>query len=334
MHIKQGLICSVLLCSGLLLTGCTHAKQTYSTTPTVTVNKSIQQPKQNVLHESELQLNNIEQHWANQRKQYHYPQVAHNTRDLGGYPTSNGKYVTKPDKLIRSNELSHLSKHGAMFLQNKLHVHQIIDLRDRNEIEHHPDPDEMVPHQAVVTHHVHFKFNVPENQDQVYTDKQSHQVRNHNALYSYHHYYSLTPQAEHAYSRAIKQIAQPHQGAILYHCIAGKDRTGILSSLLLSALGVNRQVIYRDYLLTDYYHPKVTYRTQLHDLEGFFNITNKKYGNTINYLHHLGITNSNIQSLKKQYLEPASKLKHNNTQKHLHQVHHHHQHHSHHYFFE
>lgn len=40
-------------------------------------------------------------------------------------------------------------------------------------------------------------------------------------------------------------------GAILFHCSSGKDRTGIVISLILSCLGINKEVIYQDYLLSN-----------------------------------------------------------------------------------
>ena len=43
------------------------------------------------------------------------------------------------------------------------------------------------------------------------------------------------------------------QGAVLYHCTAGKDRTGTFSAILLTMLGVTRAVVMEDYLLSNQY---------------------------------------------------------------------------------
>ena len=43
------------------------------------------------------------------------------------------------------------------------------------------------------------------------------------------------------------------RGAVLYHCTAGKDRTGAFSAMLLTMLGVPRDVVMEDYLLSNQY---------------------------------------------------------------------------------
>ena len=49
------------------------------------------------------------------------------------------------------------------------------------------------------------------------------------------------------------QQIMTRDGAVLYHCTAGKDRTGTFSALLLTMLGVPRAVVMEDYLLTNQY---------------------------------------------------------------------------------
>lgn len=46
-------------------------------------------------------------------------------------------------------------------------------------------------------------------------------------------------------------LAMPANEALVYHCSAGKDRTGMVSALILMALGVDDDTIARDYLLTN-----------------------------------------------------------------------------------
>jgi protein-tyrosine phosphatase len=54
-----------------------------------------------------------------------------------------------------------------------------------------------------------------------------------------------------AFAQALRMIADPGQLPLLFHCSAGKDRTGWLSAVLLTVLGVDRDVIMADYLRTN-----------------------------------------------------------------------------------
>jgi protein-tyrosine phosphatase len=55
-----------------------------------------------------------------------------------------------------------------------------------------------------------------------------------------------------SFRTVIRQILE-QDGAVLYHCTAGKDRTGSFSAVLLTLLGVPRDVVFEDYLLTNTY---------------------------------------------------------------------------------
>ena len=59
-------------------------------------------------------------------------------------------------------------------------------------------------------------------------------------------YAGLTPVVRPQF-RAIFRRLLADDGAVMYHCSAGQDRTGVATALILSALGVDRQTILRDY---------------------------------------------------------------------------------------
>jgi protein-tyrosine phosphatase len=60
-----------------------------------------------------------------------------------------------------------------------------------------------------------------------------------------------SPVATEAFTRAVREVAEPGNLPLLYHCSAGKDRTGWLSVILLTALGVDDDSIRADYLRTN-----------------------------------------------------------------------------------
>ena len=54
-----------------------------------------------------------------------------------------------------------------------------------------------------------------------------------------------------AWSNIFNILLADNGGAVLYHCSAGKDRTGVVTAVILTALGVDKDTIYQDYLLTN-----------------------------------------------------------------------------------
>ena len=73
-----------------------------------------------------------------------------------------------------------------------------------------------------------------------------------------------TNNAKTQYKKFFEILLDQNNGTILYHCSAGKDRTGVATALLLSALGVDRETVINDYLLSaqyvaDKYYPVVPY---------------------------------------------------------------------------
>jgi protein-tyrosine phosphatase len=55
---------------------------------------------------------------------------------------------------------------------------------------------------------------------------------------------------ERGFAAAITRLAQPGALPAVFHCAAGKDRTGLLAALVLSELGVSRHDVLADYALT------------------------------------------------------------------------------------
>lgn len=245
------------------------------------------------------------------RKPYHYTAIGGNTRDLGGYPTADHKYQTKVDRIIRSADLDGLSKTGLKAL-NKLRVTKIIDLRyqpSNTGISGHPDPNEL--HGKILK-----GTKISYQKDPVYSYSEAHHFDGYmkkNGIHGEFYYYGAPSineaQAIKAYRQVFKDLLNNQHGAILYHCNLGRDRTGTTSALILSALGVSRNVIFHDYLLTDYYHYKyhrgniLPYSKQAGELAYFFKSIKHQYGSVKNYLNQaIGLSDSNIKQLQSMYL--------------------------------
>jgi protein-tyrosine phosphatase len=118
---------------------------------------------------------------------------------------------------------------------------------------------------------------------------------------------------------AIRTIAAA-PGAILVHCAAGKDRTGIVVAMALDAAGVSRSVILEDYLATgermdliiDRLLSSETYRTQMlgadrdeltpkpASLERVLELLDERFGGAVGWLREHGLTDDELDALRRR----------------------------------
>jgi protein-tyrosine phosphatase len=119
------------------------------------------------------------------------------------------------------------------------------------------------------------------------------------------------------------ELLENADGAVLYHCTAGKDRTGVQTALILTALGVPRDVILADFELSNtYYRPKLTEADRANPLaqlppdviavfmgvdraylQAFFKAAEERYGSAEAYLAELGVGPAERQALRARYTE-------------------------------
>lgn len=175
-----------------------------------------------------------------------------NFRELGGYPTVDGRTV-KWHKLVRSAGLNKLT---AADQDNLANYGVVADVDFRSQDERTQAPDK-VPTGATY----HFLPVFPDGDETDASASQADLERrfSSDATAGYEHMLDVyrnmvtletAQQAYHEFLATLLANEQPDQ-AVLFHCTAGKDRTGIGAFLTLSALGVDPQVIRRDYLLTN-----------------------------------------------------------------------------------
>lgn len=179
-----------------------------------------------------------------------------NTRDLGGMPTSDGKRIA-PGKLIRSGELHNISSNDAINILGEHNVRCVIDLRTDQEASAAPD-DAIIGecaryhHLPVfgadaigVTHGKGVRANLATVASAIEDIHATVMASYESALFG--------EMGIKAYKEFMEIVVQEggREGAVLWHCSAGKDRTGIGAILVEHALGVNENCIRRDYLATN-----------------------------------------------------------------------------------
>ncbi|HVE74813.1 MAG TPA: tyrosine-protein phosphatase [Mycobacteriales bacterium] len=167
-----------------------------------------------------------------------------NARDLGGLPTADGGQTAR-GVVIRADNLQGLSERDVDRLVHELRVDTVVDLRTPAEVAHEgPGPLRSVP--AVR----HVELNLIPNWDpmdvraeRVIPDEERAQ-RDVSP-----HYLGYLHEAPGAVIGALRALVDG-EGAALVHCAAGKDRTGVVCALALSLVGVSRDDVVEDYLLT------------------------------------------------------------------------------------
>ncbi|MDQ1423303.1 MAG: protein-tyrosine phosphatase, partial [Acidimicrobiaceae bacterium] len=165
----------------------------------------------------------------------------HNFRDLGGYETADGRH-TRWRTLFRADSLSHL--HGDdLAVVRALGLRSLIDLRMTEEGEkwgRFPIADHPIDY-----HHLTL-MDVMWDPDQAPLADGGPEV----ATFLHERYMDMLDTGGANLGLAVRVLAAPGALPAVFHCAAGKDRTGMLAALLLSSLGVADDVVVADYALS------------------------------------------------------------------------------------
>jgi protein-tyrosine phosphatase len=236
-------------------------------------------------------------------------QGASNFRDVGGYRNADGRRVRR-GQVFRSDHLAGLTPKDHQQLQ-ALGVRHSLDFRGTAEFAMTPytipgverlalpiEPTVIARMQALVAQGV-----VPTTEETVDLMRETYRdFVNHNAG---------------TFGRFLKHLLEAPNPQV-FHCTAGKDRTGFAAALLLSALGVDRATIEQDYLLTNQLykrdvrlegqgHPhvmKVLWQVQPAFLQAAFDAVDAQHGGMRNYLHGaIGLSPQETSALQQLLLE-------------------------------
>jgi protein-tyrosine phosphatase len=166
-------------------------------------------------------------------------EAVHNFRDLGGYPTTDGR-STKWRTLFRSDGLYRLRGADDMSRVMQLGLKSVIDLRTEREQREQGifpiDDIEVTFHHLSIVDVTWSDTETPEFDDEV--------------EFLVWGYRDMLEIGSSRFADAMHVLAQTESLPAVFHCAAGKDRTGVLAALLLSSIGVDDAHICADYGLT------------------------------------------------------------------------------------
>jgi protein-tyrosine phosphatase len=182
-----------------------------------------------------------------------YERVIHlkgttNTRDIGGYPTADHRTL-RWRQIIRSENLSRLTASDFQQLE-QMGVKTVVDLRTEREHEQSPTvwqgehPPRFYHLPIGDAHNDWFNAQRKMIKGNRFTEKESleHMVEG---------YRMIVEEGPSSFRQLMDLVLDQSNWPILIHCNAGKDRAGVAAALIMEALGVDRQTIMDDFLLTN-----------------------------------------------------------------------------------
>ena len=248
---------------------------------------------------------------------------AKNFRDLGGYRTVDGKTV-RWGALYRSDHLQKLTDADLKHLSTLL-LDRIIDLRADHEKK--DEPDRLPPD----THIRIIELPILDSTTQIWHDTRDHLLKDtlediDAAKYMIQTNMELATRFTPQMRQFIQELFSAKGQPVLFHCAAGKDRTGYAAAIILRIFGVPLEVVMEDYLLSNqYYLSAYSWNLfMLHIIKGkrfstflkgflevrsaylsaAFQTIDREYGSFVNYVHTgLGLTRQDIELLRSLYLE-------------------------------
>jgi protein-tyrosine phosphatase len=232
---------------------------------------------------------------------------AYNVREIGGYATREGEQ-TRPGWLYRADSLHRLSADDQARLRER-GIRTIIDLRRDDEIASAPNVFADAPDMT----YQHISLFVTRPSAGV------HEGKFPLSLTEVYRYILETSQAP---MHLVMSEILASEGAVLFHCTAGKDRTGLVAALLLDLADVDREDIVRDYALTERYiaplmHELRESRPAAMPLELYVKLLDAKpefmrdtlahldetYGGSAGYLRSLGWRDEDVGRLRSVIVE-------------------------------
>lgn len=261
-----------------------------------------------------------------------------NFRDMGGYRTADGHYV-RWGKLYRSDHIYNATPKGIAYLKG-LGIHTIIDYRSMNERVKYPNkvitPDVKTYCLDPSAHTAELAAQFTSSRDsedenlvkKIIAQKENGSLVNrYDIVMEQYHNFACKEQSKEAFGQMLRIAADPKASAIVQHCRGGKDRTGFGTMVLLGILGVGKEDLVADYMLT--YHNRVArnqvkmdiYRRFTQDpvvldylyslidtrpefIEASYDAVMEEYGSFEEYARkELAISGEDLLQLRENYLE-------------------------------
>jgi protein-tyrosine phosphatase len=248
---------------------------------------------------------------------------APNFRDAGGYRADDGKWV-RMGLLYRSDQLDRLTPADLETLHGD-NIHLVCDLR--TDVERKQGQDRLPAGAQPMIADVAGGDSSSSGLAKLLGSGGDPEAilghgRGAQLMIDANHQFVTSQAARTAYKALFERLADPTMLPATFHCTAGKDRTGWAEAVFLSIMGVPRDVIMRDYLLSNGFLEAKNQRTlqmmkghmdpalfeplfgvRPEYLQAGFDAVDKTYGSMDRYVREgLGLSDATIQSLRREFL--------------------------------
>jgi protein-tyrosine phosphatase len=251
---------------------------------------------------------------------------APNFRDAGGYRTADGKWV-RMGLLYRSDQLDRLSPADLATLHGD-GLHLVCDLR--TDVERKQGMDKLPDGSKALIADVAGGDSSSSSLTQLLSSGGNPEAvlgdgRGAQLMMDANRQFVESATAKAAYKALFERLADPNSLPAVFHCTSGKDRTGWAQAIFLSIMGVPRDVIVQDYLLSNGYlkakndrmlaalkgridpallEPLLGVRPEY--LQAGFDAADKEYGSMDLYIRNgIGLSDQTIQALRAEFLAGA-----------------------------
>jgi protein-tyrosine phosphatase len=198
-----------------------------------------------------------------------------NFRDIGGYDAGTTQTVAT-GVVFRTGTLAFATTSDVTLIHD-LGVRTIIDFRTTYEVTYAPD----APALDEFTTHVYIPISFP-------------------GVSMLEAYGNFPTSRTQEWRQAFSVIADPTSLPLIYHCQAGKDRTGVMTALLLTALGVDRETVIDDYMQSNYVYTGYVYQDWIEATLA----TVDREGGIEAYLDSIGVDPSERAAIRSSLLVP------------------------------
>jgi protein-tyrosine phosphatase len=239
---------------------------------------------------------------------------ADNTRDLGGLAVVGGGR-TRFRRLLRAGTLQDLTAGDVAYLTEDLGIRTVVDLRLTDEATREGSALSGIPAVRYFSLPLSSAGNV---RSDIVADGAEMDIVG--------HYVALLESSAANIVTAARIFADDGSGPAIFHCAAGKDRTGVLAAVVLDAAGVGREAIIADYALTGQRMKQIsarllglaTYRDMRalsrgvkgaatadeESMAAFLDELHRRYGSGAGYLTAHGLSDGDLAALRAALVEP------------------------------
>ena len=214
-----------------------------------------------------------------------------NFRDLGGHPVAGGRRVQR-GKIYRSAHLAQIPEESPHPLA-AIRLRTLVTLQSQLEVRHVGPPRAEFLESGVRWEHIPIG-------DAWFRDDGFYKTETPPG----HEHLVIVTEFRNGWQSFFKLLAEREVYPLVFHCSAGRDRTGVGAVMLLELLGVSRDLIVADFLESNTAFPQMPLSER--QLEPIFSLLDGSGGIEDFLLDTLGLSVADLEAIRADLLEPAS----------------------------